>query len=204
VRRKEGAEYWNKQLLVVLLVLAVKGAKGAVIDDVRLPNEATLVRTLQGALVRLDMYPGYHQAAAGAEHITETALDDWTDWDYRNAPEFGQLDAEAMRIIEQFSVGGFFTKTNQPANGGLSPEELAAAHKKGHIVYRPKVKIENGKPVIRTHDAKGYVVENETGAIRRFKKRYRVSKKQRRKLKAAVKAEGRQVVPHRSGGGAPV
>lgn len=62
-----------------------------VVDDLRMVNEATAFRQARFKLVRIDVDEavrmqrveelGYDKNRLS--HITETALDDWTDWDYR-------------------------------------------------------------------------------------------------------------------------
>ncbi|MGE4552778.1 MAG: hypothetical protein AB7D57_06675 [Desulfovibrionaceae bacterium] len=74
-----------------------------VIDDVRFPNEVALVRELGGLLARLDPYPGW-KPGDGADHESETALDDWTDWDLREGPAFGDLDRVAERVAVEIHV----------------------------------------------------------------------------------------------------
>lgn len=55
-----------------------------VITDVRFENEARMIRRLGGKLVRVER-PGLPEPADGrsSTHVSETALDAWTDWDYR-------------------------------------------------------------------------------------------------------------------------
>lgn len=62
-----------------------------VVDDLRMVNEAVAFRQAGFKLVRVDVDEavrmqrveelGYDKSRLS--HITETALDDWTDWDYR-------------------------------------------------------------------------------------------------------------------------
>ena len=52
----------------------------AIIDDIRFPNEASWVRHNRGLLVRLDVVHNPLEGEAST-HESETALDDWTDWD---------------------------------------------------------------------------------------------------------------------------
>jgi hypothetical protein len=51
-----------------------------VITDMRFPNEAAFVQMAQGKLVRIDR-PNL-PPMVGATHISEVALDDFTEWDY--------------------------------------------------------------------------------------------------------------------------
>ena len=55
----------------------------AVVDDVRFPNEAIYCRKDGGMLVRLDPWGGWKMPdGRDSNHISETALDDWLDWDF--------------------------------------------------------------------------------------------------------------------------
>lgn len=48
-----------------------------IITDVRMPNEAQAIKDRGGILIRVDRETGYKD-----NHISETALDDYQDWDY--------------------------------------------------------------------------------------------------------------------------
>lgn len=48
-----------------------------IITDVRMPNEAQAIKDRGGILIRIDRETGYKD-----NHISETALDDYKDWDY--------------------------------------------------------------------------------------------------------------------------
>lgn len=48
-----------------------------IITDVRMPNEAKAIKDRGGILIRIDRNTGFND-----NHISETALDDYEDWDY--------------------------------------------------------------------------------------------------------------------------
>ena len=71
-------DYWLRQ--------CHEPSGNTVYDDVRYPNEARWVRDRGGILIRLTEIPiGY----TWDEHESETALDEWTDWDavYERIPD---------------------------------------------------------------------------------------------------------------------
>lgn len=84
-KRAQNPDYWVSQLdgWVRTLYQAV-GTTKFVITDVRFPNEAEYIRSLGGKLVRMEHGLGLEYALAGtaaAVHESETALDDYPDWD---------------------------------------------------------------------------------------------------------------------------
>lgn len=51
-----------------------------VVTDIRMPNEAMMIRRQGGSLIKVERDGA--QASGGVEnHISETALDGWVDWD---------------------------------------------------------------------------------------------------------------------------
>ncbi len=77
---------------------------GVLVDDVRFPNEAEMVRE-RGMLVRVMVYQGW-QPGAHAGHRSETALDDYPDFHVIVHPCFGQLAQAADEILAAWSTGG--------------------------------------------------------------------------------------------------
>ncbi len=74
---------------------AMNGTGPVIVDDVRYPNEAKRIKEMGGILIRLDRAP-YEDA-----HVSETALDDWKEWDCvasegLNAEEAGRLVYDAV------------------------------------------------------------------------------------------------------------
>ena len=51
----------------------------AIIDDVRFPNEANFVKDNDGILIRIEPYDVW-EPGPYAQHISETALDDYAQW----------------------------------------------------------------------------------------------------------------------------
>lgn len=105
-RRAHDPEYWLKAMRVQIDRYSERYADTdplIVIDDVRFPDEAELVRSLGGSLVRLDPFEGW-TPGSHAEHITETALDDWQGWALRAAPRLGGLADIAAQVLELVGV----------------------------------------------------------------------------------------------------
>lgn len=105
VRRKQDPDYWVDQMRVELRTLQRflddNEPLNVVIDDVRFPNEAAMVKEMGGVLIRIQPYPEWVPGPY-AEHESETALDDYSQrthnderahWDLVLSPEFGALDA---------------------------------------------------------------------------------------------------------------
>lgn len=84
--QKYGEDYWCVMAEAWMRTLAAEyGIRKFYLTDVRFPHEARWVRRLGGLLVRLehDDRPYPLAGTAAAEHSSETALDDWQDWDAR-------------------------------------------------------------------------------------------------------------------------
>lgn len=78
---KHGRNYWCRITEAWLRTLEFDRV---VIKDVRFPHEAEWVRHVGGKLVRLELGMGLRGLEGDAAgHSSETALDDWTDWDVR-------------------------------------------------------------------------------------------------------------------------
>lgn len=78
-----------------------------VIDDVRYPNEARWVRVKGGELLRLD-HQFVELDAEFSSHGSETALDDWEDWDgvYLPHPDGtpAEMQAWAFEVIQRKAI----------------------------------------------------------------------------------------------------
>lgn len=99
LRRAQDPDYWVK---ATGYRIHKADAPVVIIDDVRFPGEADLIRRCpDGELYRLDSYPGW-QPGPFAGHISETALDDYQQFHVRLAPAHG-LDAlqAAARFIAE-------------------------------------------------------------------------------------------------------
>ena len=86
VVRARDRDYWVRAMEQHLAIARHK-IDGLVIDDVRFPNEANLVRLKKGLLVRIEPYPGY---APLSDHASETALDVYKGFALTLRPEFGE------------------------------------------------------------------------------------------------------------------
>jgi len=73
-----------------------------VVSDVRFPNEAEAVRGVGGLLIRVER-PGVGPVNA---HVTETAMDGWTDWDaiLVNDGTLEDLQQAAVRLVQWFET----------------------------------------------------------------------------------------------------
>lgn len=99
VRRKQDPAYWVNALWRNIGVAEICG-EVFVIDDVRFPEEADAIREWGGLLVRLLPYGDYQPIAAGADHESETALDNYF-FEHVYAPPFGQLELSARDIADK-------------------------------------------------------------------------------------------------------
>jgi hypothetical protein len=89
---------------VRLVAEGVGGVGGAVVvvDDVRFPNEAIYCRKDHGMLVRLDPWPGWKMPEGrDPKHESETALDDWLDWDFWPRRWVGDWEKVAEQIARR-------------------------------------------------------------------------------------------------------
>lgn len=103
-RRAENPEYWCERLRDAVAALALAGMRMAVVDDVRFPNEAALIRRRGGMLVRVEPYDGWKPGPC-AHDVSETALDNGVGWDVVARPVFGVegLRQAANEIMWQWS-----------------------------------------------------------------------------------------------------
>jgi hypothetical protein len=93
--RKAQPGYW-----VYRLHERIHNLANVLIDDVRYPDEADYVLAKPDHLL-IRVHPHNHwQTGPHAGHESETALDDWHDWDVQLYPEFGQLQPAAAKVAE--------------------------------------------------------------------------------------------------------
>lgn len=94
VVRKTDPDYWARALLE-----DVNKARtdNIIIDDIRFPNEVSMVKSCGGFAVRIEPYRGWKPGGC-ADHLSETALDDFTGWDLVISPEYGKLKAAAKAV----------------------------------------------------------------------------------------------------------
>lgn len=97
LRRAEDADYWVRHLTATLVDrnLFVPIA----IPDVRFENEARLVRTLRGHLVRVHRPVNPSRPSS---HISEMALARWGDWDHTfvNDGTIEDLEREVLQWLD--------------------------------------------------------------------------------------------------------
>ncbi|MFA7188674.1 MAG: hypothetical protein WC117_01150 [Sphaerochaetaceae bacterium] len=70
-----------------------------VIDDLRFPDEAEMIKSMSGLLVRLDPWPGW-EPGPDAGHESETALDDYAGFDLRPERRLDDLDMIADHVVQ--------------------------------------------------------------------------------------------------------
>jgi hypothetical protein len=85
VVRARDRDYWVRAMEQHLAIARHK-IDGLVIDDVRFPNEAALIKRWRGLLVRIEPYPEYSLAS---DHASETALDGYKGFNLTLRPEYG-------------------------------------------------------------------------------------------------------------------
>ena len=95
VRREHDTNYWVKPSVAASLhAVALDQPKFVIVTDARFPNEADAIRDMGGVVVRLDvsreeqlrrLYERDKQLPSNEalEHVSETALDDYSDFDLR-------------------------------------------------------------------------------------------------------------------------
>lgn len=97
-RRRVDPDYWVKQLMANADEQSI-----TLVDDVRYHNEAEAIQKAGGHLVRLDPYTGW-KTTAGADHISETNLDDYGYFDMRLKPKYGDLYKTAFTIKKELTL----------------------------------------------------------------------------------------------------
>jgi dephospho-CoA kinase len=87
---------------VIALFADYRPGDNWIITDVRFPNEARAIRDRDGLLIRIKR-DSTDLCGRNASHISEIALDDWTDWDYiiDNNGNLGSLKTMAKWIMEE-------------------------------------------------------------------------------------------------------
>ena len=101
VIRARDPEHWVTAMGEKVRAMAAEGAEHIIVDDMRFPNEAECVKGQGGLLVRLEPFPGYEHPASGGQHASETALDDYGNWDCRFYPQRGKEHITAT--VEQIA-----------------------------------------------------------------------------------------------------
>ena len=100
LRRAEDPDYWVRKMIDTLLQHEVPNT--VIIDDVRFLNEAAMIKGTNGLLIRLNPYPEW-KPGKYADHISETDLDDYEEWNLVLSPKFGELATcipEIERILK--------------------------------------------------------------------------------------------------------
>ena len=85
----------DPNLWVKILFANTEGWSNYIIADVRYPNEVYAIKKRNGILIRID-----RNGAGAGNHSSETALDDYNDWDFHIGNN-GSLESlfETMRIF---------------------------------------------------------------------------------------------------------
>lgn len=97
VRRKQNKDYWVCEME---RFCSMVNADILVIDDVRFPNEADFGKE-KGMLARIHPHEKW-QPGPYANHISETALDSYTNWDLEITPHFGKQEQAGLYIYNCF------------------------------------------------------------------------------------------------------
>lgn len=99
LRRAQDQHYWTNAMRQQI---DAADAQYVVVDDVRFPDEADLIRAYPGgSLYRLDAYPGW-KPGSYAGHESETALDDYPNFTKRYQPDKGDLSAVYKDLMAPF------------------------------------------------------------------------------------------------------
>jgi hypothetical protein len=95
VRNTIGRDVWVKSLERRFLA----NPEHIIITDLRFPNEAEGIQRMGGVLVRVDRDRPFEPSKDG--HISETALDNWTKWDYviDNNGTLAELEQTTKSIV---------------------------------------------------------------------------------------------------------
>ena len=98
LRRAEDPDYWVRQW-----ANQARGLPRVVADDVRFPNEAQMIHTLGGSLVRVQRA----SSTVAALHASETALADWHAVDHHlvNDGTIEEWLVEADRLAKAIGAG---------------------------------------------------------------------------------------------------
>ncbi len=97
-KRSDTVRPENPGYFVYRLHERIHDLANVLIDDVRYPDEAEYVLAKPDHLL-IRVHPHtYWQAGPYADHESETALDDWRDWDVELWPEYGQLEPVARKL----------------------------------------------------------------------------------------------------------
>ena len=85
----------------VIPPLAEEGFDCFIISDVRYPNEGDRVHHFKGTVVRVDRDAG--GSSVGADHPSETAMDDYGEWDFiiDNNGTFEEYYAKVDGLMEE-------------------------------------------------------------------------------------------------------
>lgn len=95
IRRAQDLTYWTK-----LMDKEIKEGENIVIDDCRFENEADFIKERNGLLIRLEPYPRW-KPEKYSNHVSETALDNYDNWDLVFKPKFGKLK-DCMPLIKSY------------------------------------------------------------------------------------------------------
>ena len=103
-RRSADSSYWVTQVEHWIRYQRSTGHPRLVITDVRLPNEAAMLRLAGGVLVRVHRpdLPALAADTAGHESEQHRAL--VADADLHNDGDLGHLDAEVARVLHQLAL----------------------------------------------------------------------------------------------------
>ena len=97
VLRGYDEDFWLKSLFA-----KYQNGQNWIISDVRYPNEAAFIRKAGGILIRLNGDPAgiRKNSTRNMSHSSETALDNWDDWDieFENTPPISNLSKLVSQV----------------------------------------------------------------------------------------------------------
>lgn len=100
VRSMVDKDHWVRE------IVRLSGNTMVVVDDIRFPNEAEMVKDAGGVLIRINDYPSKPEPDFRiASHPSETALDSYDGFDLVIYPAYGQLKEIADTICLESLVG---------------------------------------------------------------------------------------------------
>ena len=99
VRRAQDQGYWVKDLAA-----AIPDGKNVIVDDIRFASEVYFIHSLGGLVIRINPYHGYQPPELGGDHVSETELDDFQDFDLTYSPPLGGLPRLAEKIATRLDL----------------------------------------------------------------------------------------------------
>ena len=103
-RRQMNSQHWVQQVDAWVRYQRSTGARGLVVSDVRMPNEAAMVRSAGGHIVRVHRPDAPPLPADTATHESEQHRAIQADADIHNDGDLQHLQAEVWRVVQRLSL----------------------------------------------------------------------------------------------------